>query len=471
MKKYALAVLETNAGSAVSTHGTRAQLHCPDGDAGGYLTFVNLDRRNGTATYALHIENSTASPLVARLQCMNRRGRRTIAYPVQILVAAHSVKESLLPVRLQETGPFDRAIVEVQGADVAFSLEAPAPPRWRRATKWLAWTGGSLAFTLVASFGVAASAPRITVFDAPAKAVAGTFVDIPYEAAGFGTLQYSFEGNNGRRFAAGIAPAAIGTLHLAVPKDAPPHAMLRVRFDGPLGTVERSGDVAIERESILLPKAAHRAANPGSSQPLIGDLSVAPSPAIAGEMLRVSYTTRATQGEVWLLDLAGRLYAKVPLSFDGTTWLRLPANAAGREMRVVLHVADQKQQGVSGIGIVVMPGADSQSTAQAQDAAKTLAGAVPAVGHAVTLTLSTNHALAGDAVTAILHGSHGDARVTLTDNAGTVIERGDVPSGQDAVSLTTPSSQTAMTYFVVANVPHGSGEETLVQKVSVAPAH
>jgi hypothetical protein len=155
----------------------------------------------------------------------------------------------------------------------------------------------------------------------------------------------------------------------------------------------------------------------------------------------------------------------MPLSFDGTTWLKIPEDAAGREMRVVLHVSNAKQQAISGIGIVVAP---SSAAASAASSAQTASGAPAST--AVTMTLSANRAIGGDAVAAILHGAHGDARITLTDNAGSVVEQGDVPAGQDAVSLATPSVRTATTNYVVANVAQGSAQESLVQKLVVAPA-
>ena len=87
----------------------------------------------------------------------------------------------------------------------------------------------------------------------------------------------------------------------------------------------------------------------------------------------------------------------------------------------------------------------------------------------LALVLSASSVAPGDDVTVTLKGNHGDSRISLTDAAGNTVEQGDVPAGQDAVTLSAPSVKTATTYYVVANISSGVSEQSLVQKLIVTP--
>jgi hypothetical protein len=87
----------------------------------------------------------------------------------------------------------------------------------------------------------------------------------------------------------------------------------------------------------------------------------------------------------------------------------------------------------------------------------------------VGMTLSTDQPAPGDVVTVMLDGPHGDARITMTDDAGTSVEQGDIPSTQNAVTLTVPSVTKPATYYVMASISQGVGEQTVVRKLTVTP--
>ncbi|MBV9271288.1 MAG: hypothetical protein JO165_09340, partial [Candidatus Eremiobacteraeota bacterium] len=108
---------------ALLAGGTRAQMRVRNGNIGGYLTLARVDRRARTALYALRIENDSPHELRARVQFARHRAI-VDALPGHVDVAPFSIKESLLPVPLNETGPFDRAIVEVHGTECRLSMEA-----------------------------------------------------------------------------------------------------------------------------------------------------------------------------------------------------------------------------------------------------------------------------------------------------------------------------------------------------------
>jgi hypothetical protein len=169
--------------------------------------------------------------------------------------------------------------------------------------------------------------------------------------------------------------------------------------------------------------------------------------------------TDAREGEIWLLDEAGRLWARAPISPYGETSFTVPQGAAGRQMRAVLHARSGKADSVASLGFTVLPGAvvtDTQST----DSPKS---------SNVTMMLSSTAVAPGDVITVTLQGAHGDARVSLTDGSGNAVDQGDIPSTQDAVTLTAPSVATTTTYFVMASISQGVGEQTVVRKVVVTP--
>jgi hypothetical protein len=72
-------------------------------------------------------------------------------------------------------------------------------------------------------------------------------------------------------------------------------------------------------------------------------------------------------------------------------------------------------------------------------------------------------------ITVAIEGKHGDTQVSLNDSSGNSIEQGDIPAGQNAVTLSAPSVTSTTTYYIMASVTQGIGEQTLVRKLVVAP--
>lgn len=440
-------------------NGSRAQMRVGDGVVSGYLTLARVDRRSATATYALRIENDSPHPLAGQLQLSGSRSLLDVA-PLRISVAPFSIKETLLPVRLDETGPYDRAIVEVYGEGCHLAIEAAAPPR-PRGRKWLTRIAATATAVVALGFAAAISTPRIGALDAPARAIAGSSIDVPYVVGGLGHVRYDVTGDDGIRVAAGMLDARSGSLHVGVPAS----ETLRVQIDGPLGSVSRTSHVT----AVFAPRnathaAAARIAAPArdTNAPLISDLSVAPSQIRAGSVIRVNATTRATSGEVWLVDDAGTLWAKKALNTGAATWMTIPDNAGGRELRVVVRASDGKHEAASGVGIVVAPAAKAPDAAPKHVAA--------AAAQAAALTLSADEVAAGEPVTAFVRGPHDDVHITLTDKSGTVLAQGDMGSGEDALSLVAPAVRGNATYYVVAAVTRGTSTESLVHPLRVTAA-
>jgi hypothetical protein len=449
---YALAVPEPRAKRHTQLYGTRAQLAAGGGDVEGHLALAGCDKRAGTASYALRIVNQSSEHLRARMTCATLRGEAVLAYPLDVQVAPFSISETLLPVRIADVGPYDRAIVHVAGGDVAFSLEAPAPPRSAKRSRWILAAAAALTLTLGSAFAAAASTPHLSLLAAPNRAFGGTALDVPYAFGGWASLQYELQTPDGRQLSAGLLTSHQGTLHFSVPPSAGSKLVLSVAVDGPFGHRSRKATIAIAN-AVPKPKATSLAA------PHVAEFAVATSNVRAGEPVRFTYMTDAREGEIWLLDEAGRLWARAPISPYGETSFTVPQGAAGRQMRAVLHARSGKADSVASLGFTVLPGAvvtDTQST----DSPKS---------SNVTMMLSSTAVAPGDVITVTLQGAHGDARVSLTDGSGNAVDQGDIPSTQDAVTLTAPSVATTTTYFVMASISQGVGEQTVVRKVVVTP--
>jgi len=429
--------------------GTRARVALAQGDVEGGLALTGVDRRAGTAIYALRIANQSATPLRARMTCERLRGQPVLAYPLDVHVAPFAIAETLLPVRLAEVGPYDRAIVKISGADIAFTLEAPAPPRKHAGKLWLKIFAATLAAVVGGAFGAAVATPRIDLLAAPARAFAGTPLDIPYAFAGWGSMQYTLQTNDGRQLAAGLLTARQGTLHFALPHNAGSQLVLAATLAGPLGVKQASRRVLIAQPPLEAKTVA---------APRIESFTILTPLVRAGSPLQVHYTTSARSGQVWLIDETGRLWASAALFADGVTTLNVPQGAAGQKMRVVLHARNGTADAVSTLGVLVQPG-----DTVAQNVAATSPNAP------LALVLSADRVAPGDDVTVTLQGKHGDSRVSLTDATGNTVEQGDVPAGQDSVTLSAPSVKTETTYYIVANISSGVSEQSLVKKLIVTP--
>jgi hypothetical protein len=454
---YALAIPEQRT-SRVPMYGTRAQLAASGGDVEGYLALAGCDKRAGTASYALRIVNQSAHALRARMTCARLRGEPVLAYPLDVQIAPFSISETLLPVRVAEVGPYDRAIVQVAGGDIAFSLEAPAAPRAHSSRRWAAIAASALAFTIATGIGAATATPAIETVAAPSHVFPGSSVDVPYAFRGWGSMQYALRTLDGRQLSAGLVDAHEGTLHFKVPQAAGRDVVLAVNVSGPFGTKSTS-------EHIGIAATAPQRAMAAPAAPRISEFSVVTPIVHANGYLKLSYATTAREGEVWLIDDAGRLWLREPMNSAGISMLKLPQGTAGRQMRAVLHARNGKQDTLASVAFTVLPDAQVDSAGIAMTNPPANSGKMPSAA----LTLSSDTVAPGETITVAIDGKHGDTQISLNDASGNSIEQGDIPAGQSAVTLSAPSVTASTTFYVMANVTQGVGEQTLVHKIMVMP--
>lgn len=448
----ALAVSQSR-GQRALRYGTRARLAGTTGDVEGYLTLASFDKRAGTASYALRVVNSSQYPLRARMTCAKMRREPVLAYPLDVQIAPFAISETLLPVRVADVGPYDRAIVEISGGDVAFSLEAPSPPAIKQHSRWAAAAAGAFALTIAAALGAAASTPRITTISAPARVFAGSTVDVPYSFGGWASMQYALATRDGRQLSAGTTHAHDGTLHFSVPASAGKDVVLAVNVSGPFGSKSTS-------RRIRIAGGAPPRAMAASAAPRISEFAVVTPAVHAGSYLKLAYVTDAPEGEIWLLDDAGRLWARAAIDRYGFTAIPLPQGTAGRQMRAVLHARNGKADTIASVSVTVLPGDLLSSTGSQAGAAKPAPAA---------LTLSTQQAAPGESITVAIEGTHSDVQVSMDDGAGNTIEQGTLSAGQSSLVLAAPRTSTKKTYYVMANVIEGKGEQTMVKAVTVTP--
>ncbi|HEV3139726.1 MAG TPA: PPC domain-containing protein, partial [Vicinamibacterales bacterium] len=347
---------------------------------------------------------------------------------------------------------------KIEGGEVAFSLEAPAPDSQPRRFPWLATAAGTMALVVGAAFGAAAATPGINMIAAPSRVFAGVPLEVPYAYRGWASMRYTLKTADGRQLAAGLTRDREGTLKFAVPSAAGTALTLDVAVAGPFG--QRSAVERIGIDAAALNSQKKTIAAAGSSQPpRISEFAIETPSVHAGGTIAFTYSTNAPSGDIWLVDDSGRLWASTPIDASGKAALTVPQGAAGRQLRAVMRAKNGKQDAVASLAVTVLPGAlVAQSPAAASNAAPT--PAPPA-----SLTLSKVRVVAGETIAVSIDGARGDASLVLNDSAGTAVESGDIADGQTSIAFTAPSRPGV--YYVVANVTAGNSQQTLVKTLTV----
>lgn len=434
--------------------GSQTQIRVRDGHLAAFLAYVGYERRIGVVKYALRVLNNTPLPAQAKL-FVEAGGVQQSAYPLAMEIAPFSMRDEIVPVRMDVTGWYDRAIVHVETEESVFTVEAPPPQRER--PRWAPWVAAA-AIPLVVAAAVQMGQPRILGVAAPQKAMAGSTVRVPFQVSGIGTVEYDFDTRDGLQLAAGLSSRS-DVLKLQIPQDGvgAPY-VLHVRMRNAFMRDERTESIAA-----LVPKPKKPAPAPAGA--LIDNLAVSPSPAIAGKTIAVRYATKGQSGDVWLLDASGATWAHAPLSLYGTTQIAIPSAAAGKDMRVVLHAQRGTQHAESSVDVTVMP--SKQVVAQASRPAPA-AKPVPHAAASAQMQLSSQVVSAGDTVTANITGVNGDVRIALMNSNGGTMAEGDADEGQ-GVTLRAPDVTTPTTFYVVATLTSGVSQQSIVKRLYVTP--
>lgn len=431
--------------------GTQSRVCTQGGRIDAFLAYAGYDRSNGTAKYALRVLNNTPSPAHAKLSCVRRDGTTVSAYPLEFEIAPYALRDDLIPVRVDVIGDFRHALVEISSAQTYFTVDAPAPGPVPR--PWFRWFAVAAA-PLVLMGATEMAVPRILGVEAPAKALAGSQIDVPLQVSGIGTVEYDFTTRDGVQLAAGLVDRS-GVVRLKIPSygGGAPYA-LHVRMRNAFVGTQQA-----ETIGAIVP-ATPKPAPPASPQ--ISELAVSPSTVHAGDKIMVQYASNARAGDVWLLDSSGRTWASAALSASGETALAIPQSAGGRDLRVVVHAKMGRQHAQSSVALTVLPDAVAAAPVPAPSAQMQQKSEPQII-------LSSQVVTPGDNVTVRVSGMPGDVRVSLMDAAGTTLEQGDTSADSGGVTITAPSVSGVTTYYIVAAFSNGTMEQSVVRHLVVTP--
>jgi hypothetical protein len=442
--------------------------------AGGVAADVRVervDRRKGASWYSVRLA-STEADVTGRLLGVHRNGEITDLGGVA--VAPGSIGCARLAVVAPRAGTYRSMFLEIRSEDVLVRVDAPLPPSRPGVRPWKA--GAALvAFGAVATCGglVALALPRDPMLAAPARAVAGTQVRLPYAAGGDGFAEYSASSDDGRVLVAGNLTRRNGEIAFALPASAASHRVsVALSVRGPLGVFSRTASFAV-----VPPDPA--AANARTAVARVMSFSARRDSGAAGDTILASYLAIGERGTIALLDAAGKIVASAPFGHVGTNRLAVPHAYQTEPMtaRITVHrgttVADASvaippstlpqpsaSPGAQASALPDASAADAPEAVTPLDAmsSRTSGGTIAIVGRAV----------AGHALKLHVAASSSPMQVELQDETGgTLAETAIAPRATSAL-LPLPAASATTTYFVALHYARNGGEETVVRTVVAA---
>ena len=329
--------------------------------------------------------------------------------------------------RLDVTGPYNRALVATLSKEAAFTVEAPPPerraavggrlprPRWCRCLRSAQRVLGAADLDVTA----------------PHRALAGSVLSVPYQVSGVGSVSTICKRETvcttGRR-----SDSQSGVLKLQIPHDGTgsPYT-LHVRMRNLFMKDERASTIA----SVSGENAEARAnagpvlrstSYPSRRRPCKPEL---PFPCAIRQVRRAVtcgwWTAPALRGRTAIFRRRGSRSSP------------FRQQSAGKDLRVVVHAQRGQRHAESSVGLTApsVPHGSANSNEPAASASPQ-ATAAPAI--APELRLSAQVVSAGDSVTAEISGVRGDVRITMMSATGMTVAEGDVGQG-GALSLNAPN--------------------------------
>lgn len=203
--------------------------------------------------------------------------------------------------------------------------------------------------------------------------------------------------------------------------------------------------------------APHRAPHAApKAEPLLDPLDVTPASVVAGTPILVRYGAHAQSGDVWLLDERGRVFAKAAMGVAGASSLMVPAEAAGRELRVVATAHRGSERAQRSALVSVAP--DPSNVAQVEPSAP------PS-----SVTVSPERVPSGGSIHIRLAPHHGEALIAVTDQGGSIVEEVDVQPDRSTATLRAPEVGGPTTYDVVVTITKGNSQDQTVHPIAVIP--
>jgi hypothetical protein len=432
--------------------------------AGGVAADVRVervDRRKGASWYAVRLA-STDADVTGRLLGVHRNGEITDLGGVA--VAPGSIGCARLAVVTPRAGTYRSMFLEIRSADVLVRVDAPVPPSRPGIRPWKA--GAALvAFGAVATCGglVALALPRDPMLSAPASAVAGTRVRLPYAAGGDGFVEYAASSDDGRTVVAGNLTRRNGEIAFALPAWSASHRVsVALSVHGPLGVVSRTASFAVAAaEPVAAPAAVAR----------VMSFSARRDGGAAGDTILASYLAIGERGTVALLDAAGKVVASAPFAHVGTNRLAVPPAYQTQPMtaRITVH----RGTTVADASVAIPPSTLPQPSASPDVAAADAPEAVTPLDPMSARTSGGTIAIVGRAVAGrmlLLHvaASTSSMQVELQDETGGTLAEASIAPRATSAALPLPAASSTTTYFVALHYARNGGEETVVRTVVAA---
>jgi hypothetical protein len=432
-----------------------------------------VDRRLHSATYELVIASRNGQPLCARLMGVSNKGSSTRELG-SIEVTPESGARARIVVPLpRRAGNLERVYLQLEGDNLLFIGEAPAPTLQRRS---FAAVGGTLVgcgILSVLAAGATLLIPRTPAVASPASIVSGTVTHIGYATEGYGKRDYRVWMSDGTVLASAVLPESRGDFTFVAPRSKGRASLhVRVRLIGPLGERERE---------VTLPVVAGPVAAAEKVARVVSLSAQRGQDAFGRDSVVVSYLAVGDGGSVDLLDSRGRIVASAPFAHIGTNRIVVADGLAAQPLVARIVVRRDLSRATAAVDVPpstligqsrepsaqrgpVTP-ANPPSDAQAPEAVTPLES--PGDG----LVAIEGRAVAGHNLSLRILARLRSVHVELQDDQGQSLAESDVAPGSDRVALPLPLAAARRTYYLVLRyVDAHDGEETIVRSVVAQPA-
>lgn len=431
----------------------------------------DVDRRLRSATYEMVVASRNGQPLRARLMGIGSGGKKARELG-SIEVTPDSAGRARIVVPLpRRGGELERVYIQLDGDNLLFIGEAPAPMLRRRSGAAFGWALVGCGLLSIVGAGATLLIPQTPAVASPASIVGGTVTHIGYATQGYGKREYRVSAADGAVLASAVLPQSRGDFSFEAPRSSARTSLhVVVRVTGPLGNRERE---------VTLPVVAGPKLAPAEKLARIVSLTAHRGlDAFGRDSVVISYLAVGDGGTVNLVDPGGRIVASAPLAHIGTNRLVVADGLAAQPL--VARVAVRRELTRATAAVDVPP----STVVEGQPPQTALQGAADAPSdnqapEAVTplesggdgLVAIEGNAVAGHNLSLRVLARMRSMRVELQDDQGQSLAQSEVAAGAGRVTLPLPLAAVRKTYYLVLRYLNAdNGEETVVRSLVARPA-
>jgi len=418
-------------------------------DGGAVIASIELvERKLRTADFEIKVVNDSPEPLLCSAMAA-RGGHLSAIDPVSFRIEAEAASALLIQAPLRFLAPFQRVLVQMRSNTLSYSVEAAVPRSPLVVPVAVAFAVLLLCLALLTAFQ--SLRPRVVVFGVPGEVVAGSPVRVVYDVRGLGALSYDVAAG-ARHLASGTLASGAGQFTFqTLPTSEQYHVSLALR--GSLGATDEVRDLrAVQRQVVQPPSASIQALE-------VDDAVVA-----SGAPIVARYLANAQQGELRLLDTAQVPWVRVPYAPSGIATLLAPVVHRPTPFRLELEVRRGDSVARASVGLMVDPIAPKPAPAAKVPAR---AAAPGILGAAQLLSVETADVKSGGVVRIRFLQHPPQLHLVLEDAKGAPVAAKDVSPAEATVAFPVPAVATDQTFVIVASFQRGSGEQTVLEPVTV----